>query len=48
MIKKQDLYLFQLIVFKDDIFGNFFLILLSNKEIFLPKFFVAHKFIILT
>ena len=38
----------QLILLIDDVLGSFFLILLSKKEIFLFKFFVAHKFTILT
>ena len=41
--KKTRSNLFQLIFLIEEIFGKFELILLSKKEIFLPKFFVAHK-----
>ena len=45
-VKKTKSKLFQLTFFTDVILGNDFLILLSKKLIFLPKFFVAHKYLI--
>ena len=43
MIKKLNL-IFPINFIIDEILGNFFFILLSKKDNFFPKFFVAHKF----
>ena len=46
--KKTKSTFFQLTLVTMVILGNFFLILLSKKLIFFPKFLVAHKYFILT